>query len=238
MRTTMPARADRHDRRNGDRRIGGWLIIFNGPPRTGKDHAARFIERQIETVGVCPVAISRIADVLKQHTHEKYGLTGMPPHLFEEVKDNPRPEFGGLTPREAYIRHFRDDLEPRWGESALGDLFARRLHEQSLANDQPGTVHLLPGAGYWPEVAPIAAMFDPDRILLLRIERDGLPGIPGSDYRGDLSELEEMGVWTENIHNDFTPRFEQKLLASVAAFLPPAAIDLLPAGEEALSLSP
>lgn len=205
------------------------LVILNGPPRAGKDHAARAIAgalfpRSSSYLGR-PVEIRRISDELKNYTHARYGLKGIAADHFESTKDVPSPHFAGLTPRQAYIETSETDIKVRFGESALGDFMAESLLAQAESGDaDPATLYLLPGAGCWPEVEPVAALFDPDRILLLRIEpaparTSGTEAFPLTDYRGDLRELEAMGVEAGTIVNTMDENFERVALNRVADFL-------------------
>lgn len=219
------------DRETGQRFCSGLLpeaslVILNGPPRAGKDHAARGIARAVSYLGR-PVEVRRISDELKNYTHASFGLKGVAADHFEEMKDLPSPQFGGLTPRQAYIRTSETDIKVKFGQSALGDFMAESMLSQAESGTaDPATVYLLPGAGCWPEVEPVAALFDPEHILLLRIQpmrrNSAGPGMdrpPMSDYRGDLHELEALGVETGTIVNAMDDRFVTVALNRVADFL-------------------
>src|SRR5690606_4846988 len=111
------------------------LVIFNGPPRAGKDHAARAVAASMNYLGR-PVEIRRISDELKHFTHRKFGIEGIEADHFETVKDDPSPSFAGSTPRQAYIETSETVIKPTFGESALGDFLAERM----LADMETGDV--------------------------------------------------------------------------------------------------
>lgn len=196
------------------------LVIINGPPRTGKDHAARAIAAASAYLGR-PAVIRRISDELKLYTHRKYGVGHLSADHFEAVKDVPCAGFGGRTPRQAYIETSEKVIKPEFGEGALGDLLSERmLAENDTGEVAPESVYLLPGAGCWPEVEPIAALFSPSRIFLLRVSAAPKAGKEGlTDYRGDLAELERAGVHTGHLVNDFTETFTALARERVADFL-------------------
>jgi len=200
------------------------LVVINGPPRTGKDHAARAIAASSAYLGR-PTVIRRISDELKLYTHRKYGVGELPADHFEAVKDVPCAGFGGRTPRQAYIETSEKVIKPEFGEGALGDLLSERmLAENDTGEVAPESVYLLPGAGCWPEVEPIAALFSPSRIFLLRVSAAPVAGNEAgkarlTDYRGDLAELERAGVQTGQLVNDFTESFTALARERVADFL-------------------
>src|SRR5690349_14966217 len=84
---------------------GGRLLLVNGPPRSGKDTVGAILREFF------PGSIyeTKMAKALKERTHALYNLldpeTGraLRHDAFELVKDQPRDEFRGLTPRRAYI---------------------------------------------------------------------------------------------------------------------------------------
>lgn len=74
------------------------VILLSGPPKAGKDESVR----QIQTLFPRTFRLG-FADCLKDSVHAAYGMPGVPFDHFEAVKDEPRDEFFGSTPRQAYI---------------------------------------------------------------------------------------------------------------------------------------
>src|SRR3546814_19278066 len=74
------------------------IILFNGPPRAGKDTAA----------GVVAALLGEDLDVVKftawvkDVAHRDLGLDCRQ-DAYELLKDVPLPDFGGVTPRQAHI---------------------------------------------------------------------------------------------------------------------------------------
>lgn len=156
------------------------LIIINGAPRTGKNHIAEMISSEIADLGCESFNIS-ISDHLKKITHEIYRLNA-DIDAYERVKDLPHTDFGGKTPRNAYIE-VSDVIRRERGVDYFGRVALRRI------GDFEGPI-LLPGAGFADEIAPLLDAIGRDSSVLLRLEGDGW------DSR---SRLELDGVTTVDI---------------------------------------
>lgn len=153
------------------------LILLNGPPRCGKDTAGFILERRISGKGSV-VWVEKMSRILKERTHALYGITdrdGTPKWHAEyegATKDSPRPEFFGLTPRQAYIAVSEKYLKPLHGEDVLGkmlaDDLARTLNDP--AYPKPRAV-IVTDSGFRAETEPLAAMAE--RTLLVHIHREG-----------------------------------------------------------------
>lgn len=87
-------------------RTHGVLVGLSGRPRAGKDTAA---EHLVASHGFVRVAF---ADPLR---HFVYGLLEIEKNLsWDSIKDDPRPELGGKTPREAM-----QTLGTEWGRNMI-----------------------------------------------------------------------------------------------------------------------
>jgi len=74
------------------------IIMFNGPPRAGKDTAGQICKHLLGE----HAHLVKFTDVVKEETHRQLGLS-CPNDAYEALKDTPLAEFAGLTPRAAYI---------------------------------------------------------------------------------------------------------------------------------------
>lgn len=171
------------------------LVLLNGPPRCGKDTAAAYLGRRARGL----VARRGMADPLKVACHAAHGLYDiegrpLPYNAFESVKDNPRPEFYGRTPRACYIAHSEAYLKPLHGAGIFGHLFLRGLIESNHA-----PVVAVPDAGFAPETAPAIGAIGPERVLLVRIHADRR----GCSFAGDSRGYIELpDVVTYDLDND------------------------------------
>jgi len=138
-----------------------------------------------------------LSDQLKSLTHEHYGLEGSLDCMhFEDRKDSPCPEFGGLTPRQAYIHYSEDILKPKFGRDRLGKLALPRIRK----NMEAPRITLLSGVGFIDEVNPAIQLVGPARSLHLKVRGTaGGRGIRDSRQPLDLSRL---GVQTHVLDND------------------------------------
>jgi len=117
------------------------ILLLNGPPGSGKDHAARVIRDRY----FGRVAITKFAKVLKERTHALYGLGETDPvegtfkpyahDEYENVKDTPLDEFLGLTPRQAYIGVSERYFKPMHGEQVFGKLLEPELRALDTFSD-------------------------------------------------------------------------------------------------------
>ena len=88
------------------------VVLFNGPPRCGKDTYANELLKYVPSA-----KIFHLAEVLKNTTHQTYGLYDIPYNYFEDVKDFPVDEFYGKSPRECYIQMSESYLKPLHGNN-------------------------------------------------------------------------------------------------------------------------
>lgn len=147
------------------------LFLLNGPPRSGKDELARILGRILgpETIGHY-----KLSKQLKLRTHAMYGLRKVSGAVldadhFESVKDEPRAEFLGLTPRQAYIDAHERYWKPVHGERILGEFLAREI-QASPFDFQHAVVS---DAGDREQCLPLLDLYGGPNTILIRLRRDG-----------------------------------------------------------------
>jgi hypothetical protein len=148
-------------------------IFLNGPPRSGKDTLALHLKRTLPGVQV-----HKFARVLKLATHRLYGLLGGPMEddaFFEACKDEPRPEFRGLSPRQAYIAVSERYMKPTHGEDVFGRMLVENLGRTGRA------LFVISDSGFAAEALPVVREIGARNCLLLRIHADRR----GCDFHGD-----------------------------------------------------
>lgn len=138
------------------------IIFLQGPPRSGKDTLARFIQ------AIDPeYAIRKFATEVKVGTHAYYNLFGdeveESENYYEQVKDEPMPEFGWLTPRQAYIWYSEKYIKPSLGEDYFGVMLADRIRYEDKV--------VISDSGFEHEAQPIISLEKPYKIV--RLVRDG-----------------------------------------------------------------
>ena len=178
-------------------------MLISGPPRSGKSRAGACLS---ERLGADHFALS---DLLKRLTHGHFGLDPtIATHHFEESKDQPRQEFGGLTPREAYIMFSESVLKPRHGNDHLGQCGRRRV----AGNRDSMVVSVVSGVGFIDEVKPLMDEAGARHTLHIRVQstRETTP----EDSRETL-ELARLGIEEVDVTfagcDQFLAALEQRL---------------------------
>lgn len=149
------------------------LIQFNGPPRAGKDNLLGELQRDPFLAG--RLEMIKVTKPLKELVHRMYGMPHAPHDAFEATKDMPMPEFGGLSPRQAYIK-VGDKLKAQ-------DQFAvlKLLKPDLDALAASGKTGVATDVGYTWEAEALHELVG-HRSLVLQIEREG------RSFAGDCRE--------------------------------------------------
>lgn len=136
------------------------LVMFNGPPRAGKDTAGQICQ---DVLGK-DMTLTKFTTEVKNYAHASLGLECEFDH-FEDLKDTPLPEFKGMTPREYYIETSRQlrsvDVE------AVSKLLIQKLPEI----DTKFVINTDVGMDY--EARALVDYYGAENCLLVRIKRDG-----------------------------------------------------------------
>lgn len=148
------------------------IVIFNGPPRSGKNTAADYAHRQCVRDDLKNASYQSLrlnfADPLKEITHIIYGLK-VDKDYFEHWKDTPLPEFSWKTPRRAYIEVSEERMKPTFGKDVFGQIFCRTLRN---LKDKPDVVFVSDG-GFKEEVEVIVDQFGENSLRLIHLTRPG-----------------------------------------------------------------
>jgi hypothetical protein len=141
------------------------IILFNGPPRSGKDTAVKLALSYINTSAAYlrPVHMS-FADPLKETTHKMYNAFFSPGH-FENAKNTPTPVFFGKTPREAYIEVSERMVKPVLGQDHWGRVAVVKMNGMRANN-----VFLFSDSGFVEELVPIINSFGPKNVTIVELE--------------------------------------------------------------------
>jgi hypothetical protein len=177
-------------------------IVFNGPPRAGKDTAILVLESQYPKAEVY-----QFIRPVKEKVHRDLGLEVAFDH-FERSKDIPLEVFGGLAPRYAYIAE-SDRLVEELGPDILTDMY---FHAISSCNADI----LITSCGKNSEAEKLASIFGVDNTLFVRVNR------AGHDYSKDVREwITVDGLNIRDVHNEDGKlrEFQSEVAAVVADFV-------------------
>lgn len=183
---------------------GKIAILLNGPPRAGKDTAVEALSKAFGP----SAEVFKFTRPVKDLTHRLAGLD-CPHDAYEDLKDTPLPEFGGRTPRQAYIDTSRD-LKAREGEDAVARLFVDAISASEAS------VILNPDCGDDMEALRVAEAFSHDAVLVIRIHREG------HDFSNDCrtwvtSPL--LRIVDVTNRSGFRREFESEVVAHALGFL-------------------
>ena len=178
------------------------LLIFNGPPGSGKDYAAN------ELLG----NKYAFADKVKQDTLEHYKLSPDLLEYLDKYKNVPSPHFNGLTPREAYIHVAEDIIKPRLGNEYYGITVGTAIGTDINSNNGID-LFIVKDAGFKEELNALLLTCHVyfDRIIFVRIyHNDGFD----KDSRKylDIDPYYQPLVESYNIYNDKTDRFIESIV--------------------------
>lgn len=190
--------------------VGATLVLFNGPPRSGKDTAGNYMHT------ITPRSRTmKFAGMLKRSTHMDFGLPPeLPDDAFEHCKDEPHPAFYGMTPRRAYIQKSEDRQKPFLGNDIYGRVLLRRLWR---AYQEGVRTFFVTDSGFAEEAWPIINVIGASDTLLVRIHAEER----GKTFVGDSrSYLDLPGVAAYDVENntsveDFTHEVRHYVLPFV-----------------------
>lgn len=172
-----------------------YVIFINGPPRSGKDTLALTLLYRLR--GLQVVKFARHIKRAAHFAHGLYNLVDEPEH-FDAVKDQPRGEFFGATPRRAYIEFSENYMKPLHGKDVFGKILAREM-DQLVRRVLGLTGFAISDSGFADEAAPVIRRFGAENCLLLRIHAEER----GCSFEGDSrSYIDLPGVRTHDIENN------------------------------------
>ncbi len=185
-----------------DSKLKPKAVLFNGPPRSGKDEMCNQLVKHAEFTGHERGKYS-FGRFPKDGAHASFGLTVKYDH-YENCKDVPSEDFQGITPRQAYINHSESYMKPLYGKDIYGrlmrNLILKRLDRMTIRKRAP--LFFFSDCGFVEELEQLREVFGDENMLLVRMHRSG------SDYKkyGDSrSYVDNIGkVRSIDLHNNFS----------------------------------
>lgn len=194
-------------------------ILFNGPPGSGKDTAAKSAMYHFNRISMKP-RHSKFAQPLKDAVHSLLGIRGWYTNQqFEDMKNEPHQHFYGMTPREAYIAISEQFAKPFFGSDVFVQTWLRLYGMDTKAYRG---VNIVSDLGFEQELKHVVEHFlgsssSTNVVALIRIHRDG------HDYSrdsrsyvdGHLLDRDYDNLRTFDIYNVGTLQNFQSLLRPV-----------------------
>jgi len=180
------------------------VILFNGPPSSGKDFAANFVKNNFDGVRT-----DKFARILKNRTHSLYGFHWREWDYYEDCKEVPNDDFFGLTPRQAYIKVSETYFKPIHGKRIFGEMLLRDIKDRKF------DVLVISDSGFVEEAEVLMEEYGTENIMLVRVIREG------HDFSSDSRSYLELPGAQINVTmvNEGTADFTDRLYDLVFQFL-------------------
>lgn len=186
------------------------LFLFNGPPRVGKNTAAKLmlihLKKHKHVYGLRAVEFS-LATPLKEATHALFGVN-RPERFFERTKDTSNYLFFGMTPRQAYINMSEKGVKPQYGKDFFGKVLVNRIEGFKKKFNLSGTLVVITDCGFKDELMPVIDYVGKENMTIIQMEREGC------DYSFDSrSYINVDGIYTVRIpNNEGEPELYERLM--------------------------
>ena len=164
------------------------IFLLNGPPRSGKDTAGRFIMSMLQDA-----YYYKMSRPLKRAVQAIYGFNDQVFRLLEDNKDEKTDFLYGITYRQAQIAVFAG-LELKHNSQILSHI--------AIDNITHGVVHnhtVITDCGMTPEAQHLVDYFGKKKVCLIKLER------PGCDFEHDIREYVDIDCTLQTtINNEHT----------------------------------
>lgn len=167
------------------------VVFLNGPPKSGKDTAANFLELE----GPFPTDRYKFAEPLRRMVPEMFGLSPKEwlGYIEGEEKDKPQDRLLGWTPRQLQIIASEEWIKPTFGQDFFGQVLKKKIENA----DVPPELAVISDSGFLEEAMPIVNHFRPENCILIRLYRSGC------SFEGDSRDYIMIdGVTQETIYNN------------------------------------
>lgn len=143
------------------------IVIFNGPPGSGKDEAAAWLGRR----GFAHLSFKHY---LFRETIAEFDVDTvwfMDGFNNRAMKELPEEDLRGMSRRQAMIYTSEDVIKPKYGKSYFGDQVASQLEEDEK--------YVISDGGFVEEIQPLIDKVGAENMLLVQLVREGC------SYRSD-----------------------------------------------------
>lgn len=179
-----------------------YAIVFNGPPRAGKDTAAKWLMLDWEDCTNIKVIFDRFSMPLKASVASWAGteVTDEGECWMEQHKDEDIPELLGNSYRRAQIQLFQY-LEARYGEDVLGKFLVNRMvtRAEEMKDVKPRgrpIVYLIPDGGRGCELEYLRDALPSGHLLVVQVTADGC------NFDKDIRKFVDLAnATTIQVHN-------------------------------------
>ncbi len=170
------------------------IILFNGPPGSGKDVAADFFKK----FGFKHLSYKY---QLYREVIEHYGVDQkwfMSRYNNRDLKEEPTPLLDGLSCRQAMIHVSEEIIKPKLGQDYFGNIVANEI---DLTKN-----YAISDGGFVEELLPVINKVGKDNFILVQLARDGC------SYSSDSRRYFKSGIRYEYVLGHKTPIEEKYVL--------------------------
>ena len=174
------------------------IILFNGPPGSGKDAAAAFTQRCLERDNLqVGVRKQKFAEPIKEAITEFFGMNGEQQRVFMEtdMKNQPMDMLFGRSMREILI-----SFSENWAKKEFGDdVFGKLAYDQLSAYADAYDYTIFSDSGFQSEFDYIYYRMNWFDIYVIKLTR------PGCNYNSDSrGYIDPRNAHTAEIYNNDT----------------------------------
>lgn len=169
------------------------IILLNGPPRSGKDEAAKIILEKHNTSQSKSAEIIRLADPLLQYLYSSF------PQVIDYEAQKADPICDGLTPRQCIINYAENVMKPNYGNDVFVNIAIDRI------KNSENSIFVVPDFGFDEEFngfIKFAQNYGDIEIILIKMYRTG------RDFRNDSRKYvkidEKYKIKQLNVYNNGT----------------------------------
>lgn len=158
-----------------------YIVVFNGPPYSGKDTLSGFFRDYVEKLHHVPMKEESLSNPLRSIAYAMVGLSYPSKDVsydsFKAITFN----IGGkpVTGRQLMIDASERFLKQCYGQRVMADLLIERNREFGIFD--PGLL-LIRDGGFQVEVNPLIEWVGRDQVMVVRVER------PACDFSQDSRE--------------------------------------------------
>lgn len=170
------------------------IVIFNGPPGSGKDKAADFFKSR----GFKHLSFKY---QLFKETIAYFGVDTnwfMDDYDNREVKERPENLLNGMSRREALIHVSENIIKPKFGKDIFGVYVAKEINASKN--------YCVSDGGFIEEIVPIINRIGTDEIVLVQLTREGY------DFSTDSRRYFDGQLIEEYVINFSTPIISSHIL--------------------------
>lgn len=179
------------------------IVLFNGPPSSGKDTLANQLVLRIPRSEVV-----KFAAPLKTVATHLY-CDGDSRKFYEldqaDKKNTPHPTFLGKSCRQVQIDISEVYMKPMHGKHVFGEFLKRTINRKVDNTD----IFFVSDSGFREEAEVLVEEFGAQNILLVRLKREGFDYKNDSRDYIDLKDLEVKQVNVINIENDINATLKE-----------------------------